>query len=75
LAESGAFKSIAPRPSGPRRQIPPPRLYFIRNFAKLDLLGGMIHLRLFVKKMRVDDRVLTRAVDTLVDGIGGAPLV
>jgi AcrR family transcriptional regulator len=41
----------------------------------LDLLGGMIHLRLFVKKMRVDDRMLTRAVDTLVGGIGGARLV
>jgi AcrR family transcriptional regulator len=35
----------------------------------LDLLGGMIHLRLFVKKMRVDDRMLSRAVDALVGGI------
>lgn len=35
----------------------------------LDLLGGMIHVRSTVKKMRVDDRLLERAVDLLVDGI------
>jgi AcrR family transcriptional regulator len=35
----------------------------------LDLLGGMIHVRLSVKKMRVDDRVLRQAVDMLVTGV------
>jgi len=35
--------------------------------------GGMIHVRLFVKKMRIDDLMLTRAVDTLVGGIGVTP--
>jgi AcrR family transcriptional regulator len=35
----------------------------------LDLLGGMIHVRWTVKKMRIDDSVLKRAVDMLVSGI------
>jgi AcrR family transcriptional regulator len=35
----------------------------------LDLLGGMIHVRRSVKKMRVDDRVLKQAVDMLVQGV------
>ena len=35
----------------------------------LDLLGGMIHVRSTVKKTRVDDRLLKRAVDLLVDGM------
>ncbi|HEY2408439.1 MAG TPA: TetR/AcrR family transcriptional regulator C-terminal ligand-binding domain-containing protein [Polyangiaceae bacterium] len=35
----------------------------------VDLLVGMIHVRLFVKNARVDDLVLTRAVETLVSGI------
>ncbi len=35
----------------------------------LDLLGGMIHVRRSVKKMRVDDRLLRQAVDVLVQGV------
>ncbi|HEX3774957.1 MAG TPA: TetR/AcrR family transcriptional regulator C-terminal ligand-binding domain-containing protein [Polyangiaceae bacterium] len=39
----------------------------------LDLLGGMIHVRTTIKKMRVDDALLQRAVDILVSGISLHP--
>ncbi|HEY4103902.1 MAG TPA: TetR-like C-terminal domain-containing protein [Polyangiaceae bacterium] len=39
----------------------------------LDLLGGMIHVRSTIKKMRVDDALLKRAVDILVSGISLRP--
>ncbi len=35
----------------------------------LDLLGGMIHVRGTIKKLRIDDRVLKQAVDILLQGI------
>lgn len=36
----------------------------------LDMLGGALHVRLFLKNERVDDVVIARIVDVLIDGAG-----
>lgn len=39
----------------------------------LDMLGGLLHVRLFVKGLGVDELDIARAVDVLLDGVKLAP--
>jgi AcrR family transcriptional regulator len=39
----------------------------------LDMLGGLLHVRLFLKGEGADELVIARAVDVLLDGIKAAP--
>ena len=36
----------------------------------LEMLGGALHVRLFLKNERVDDVIISRIVDVLIDGAG-----